>query len=120
MNVHMNSRNAPKLRSCNSSWRLFSSSDPGMKEEKPRVFFSSAIAHEVRNPLTNINLAIDMLTSTFLGTDQKIYVDIIKQASIRINGLVTELLTSGEPDEVRKYYTTGSVEQKQGSQRHRV
>jgi signal transduction histidine kinase len=100
MNAHMNSRNAPKLRFCNPSGHLFSSLTPVMKEEKPRVYFSSALAHEVRNPLTNINLAIDMLTSAFLGADQKIYVDIIKRASFRINGLVTELLTSSEPGEI--------------------
>ena len=103
MNAHMNSRNTPKLRSCYTSWRLIGSLTPVMKEEKPRVYHTSTLAQEVRNPLTNINLAIDMLTSTFLGTDQKIYVDIIKQASIRINGLIAELLTSGEPGEVRKY-----------------
>src|ERR1700691_2973892 len=97
MNAHMNNRNAPKLRSCDLSWHLFSSLTPVMKEEKTQVYFPSELAHEVRNPLTNINLAIDMLTSTFLGADQKIYVDIIKRASFRINGLVTELLTSVEP-----------------------
>jgi signal transduction histidine kinase len=80
MNAHTFTRNAPKLRNFNP--------------------FASALAHEVRNPLTNINLAIDMLTSTALDNDQKIYVDIIKRASFRINGLVTELLVSGEPGEI--------------------
>jgi signal transduction histidine kinase len=59
MNAHMNSRNAPKLRSCNPSWHLFSSLTPVTKEEKPRAYFTSALAHEVRNPLTNINLPLE-------------------------------------------------------------
>jgi signal transduction histidine kinase len=71
-----------------------------MKEENPSGFFTSALAHEVRNPLSNINLACEMLTSTLLDNDQKIYVDIIKRASSRINRLVTELLTSGAQDEL--------------------
>jgi signal transduction histidine kinase len=100
MNAHTATRNAPKLRNFNPSRHLFSALIRGMKQESPRIFFSSALAHEVRNPLTNINLAIDLLTSTALDNDQKIYVDIIKRASFRINGLVTELLVSGEPGEM--------------------
>jgi signal transduction histidine kinase len=96
----MDSRNAPKLASCYPSWHLIRSLTLVMKEEKSRVYLPSALAEEVRNPLTSINLAIDMLTSTSLGTDQKMYIDIIKRASIRINGLVTELIASGEPGEI--------------------
>jgi signal transduction histidine kinase len=84
LNARMNSQNASNPSRCIS----------------PRVSFTSALAHEVRNPLTIVNLAIDMLTSTLLDADQKIYVDIIKGASFRINGLLTELLISGEPGEI--------------------
>jgi signal transduction histidine kinase len=67
-----------------------------MKQEKPRAFSTSALVHEVRNPLTSIDLAVDMLLSTFLDSDQKIYVDIIKRASFRVNGLVTEIHKANE------------------------
>jgi signal transduction histidine kinase len=54
--------------------------------------FASALAHEVRNPLTNINLSIDMLNSAITDKELKIYVDIITRSSKRINHLINELL----------------------------
>jgi signal transduction histidine kinase len=54
--------------------------------------FASALAHEVRNPLTNINLSIDMLRSAITDNELKIYVDIIMRSSMRINHLINELL----------------------------
>jgi signal transduction histidine kinase len=57
-----------------------------------QVQFASALVHEVRNPLTNINLAIEMLESAIEGNDLKIYVDIIRRSSSRINGLICDLL----------------------------
>jgi signal transduction histidine kinase len=97
MKAHILSRNAPKLRILNSARLLFSALTNGLKKGSPKRFFSSALAHEVRNPLTNINLAIDMLAFTSLDNDQRLYIDIIKRASFRINGLITELLAASEP-----------------------
>jgi signal transduction histidine kinase len=54
--------------------------------------FASALAHEVRNPLTNINLSIDMLNSAITNSELKIYLDIILRSSMRINHLINELL----------------------------
>jgi len=54
--------------------------------------FASALAREVRNPLTSINLSIDMLRSSIMDSELKIYVDIIGRSSMRINHLVDELL----------------------------
>ncbi len=54
--------------------------------------FASALAHEVRNPLTNINLSIDMLNSAIMDDELKIYIDIIIRSSKRINHLINELL----------------------------
>lgn len=54
--------------------------------------FASALAHEVRNPLTTINLAVDLLQSGIKDVEMKIYLDIIMRSSERINNLVTELL----------------------------
>jgi signal transduction histidine kinase len=51
-----------------------------------------ALAHEVRNPLTNINLAVDMLVSEMKDDNLKMYLDIINRSSIRINDVLTHLL----------------------------
>ena len=61
--------------------------------------FPSALAHEIRNPLSNINLAADMLKSTLITDDQKKYLDIVRRGSVRINDLVTDLLLYFQPGE---------------------
>lgn len=59
------------------------------------------LAHEVRNPLNNINLSVDQL-QTELEEDgtKKIYVDIIQRNSKRIGAIITELLDSSRPSEM--------------------
>jgi signal transduction histidine kinase len=57
------------------------------------------VAHEVRNPLTNINLSIDYLKGD-LQPEDTVYLDIIKRNSERINQLITELLNSSKPAEL--------------------
>ncbi|MBN9384435.1 MAG: CHASE3 domain-containing protein [Chitinophagaceae bacterium] len=55
------------------------------------------IAHEVRNPLTNINLAVDQLKSDFNGNLPESYnmmLEMIGRNSVRINQLITDLLNS--------------------------
>ncbi len=68
------------------------------------------IAHEVRNPLTNINLALEHLKSEFKVEDESfdLYVDIISRNSHRINQLITELLVSSKPSELNS--STSSIE----------
>ncbi len=59
------------------------------------------IAHEVRNPLTNIQLSLHQLSSELNGSeDAKTYVDIIQRNSERINLLINELLRSSKPAEL--------------------
>lgn len=65
-----------------------------MNQGKLRIHIPAALAHEMRNPLTNINLAVDILSESIRDDDQQVLVDIIKRASIRINGLIAELHTS--------------------------
>jgi PAS domain S-box-containing protein len=57
------------------------------------------LAHEVRNPLSNIHMSLEQLT-TSTGPDDKIYLDIIERNGKRINDLITELLTSSRPTEI--------------------
>jgi len=55
------------------------------------------IAHEVRNPLTNINLAVDQLKAEFNGQLPESYgimLEMISRNSVRINQLITDLLNS--------------------------
>lgn len=61
--------------------------------------YISAVAHEARNPLTNINLAVEMLKEMPGNQEQKTYLDIIIRASGRISNLVTDLLNSYKADD---------------------
>jgi signal transduction histidine kinase len=61
--------------------------------------FVTALAHEVRNPLTNINLAVDMLAYAIKDDEPKLYLDIIRRSSVRINQLICDLLKYQEPDQ---------------------
>jgi signal transduction histidine kinase len=60
------------------------------------------IAHEVRNPLTSLNLALDQLRDEISGQNKtaRIYCDIIKRSAHRIELLVNEMLTSSGPSEL--------------------
>ena len=64
--------------------------------QKQRFPFASVLAHEVRNPLSTINLAVEMLRSATSDADRKLYMDIIIRGSSRINDLVIDLLLSLE------------------------
>jgi len=55
--------------------------------------FDSALVREIRNPLSNINLSIDMLKSIGKDEDAGIYLDIIMRSSLRITSLINELLS---------------------------
>jgi signal transduction histidine kinase len=53
------------------------------------------IAHEIRNPLTNIDLSASHLENDRLGgEDKKTFLDIIARNSRRINELINELLSA--------------------------
>jgi len=60
------------------------------------------IAHEVRNPLTNLNLALDQLRSEFSPDHEsaKLYGDIIQRNANRIEQLVGEMLNSSRPKDL--------------------
>ena len=58
------------------------------------------LAHEVRNPLTNINLSVEQLKPEIPGEDAAIYLDIIARNCGRIDGLISELLDLSRPVEI--------------------
>jgi PAS domain S-box-containing protein len=59
------------------------------------------LAHEVRNPLSNIQMSAEQLEASGIATDDKVYLEIIQRNSKRINDLITELLDSSRPTEMR-------------------
>lgn len=60
------------------------------------------LAHEVRNPLNNINLSVEHLRDE-IGPDDNgsTYLEIIQRNSNRIGALITELLNSSRPAEMK-------------------
>jgi signal transduction histidine kinase len=55
--------------------------------------FVSALAHEIRNPLGNINLALELLDTIGLDEEQRQYLGVIERGAGRIKDLVSRLLT---------------------------
>lgn len=55
------------------------------------------LAHEVRNPLNNINLSIEQLIQQANDDDSKLYLEIVRRNGKRIGDLITELLNSSRP-----------------------
>jgi PAS domain S-box-containing protein len=58
------------------------------------------LAHEVRNPLNNINMSVEQLTSESVSDDSVLYLDIIQRNSKRIGDLITELLDTSRPTDL--------------------
>jgi signal transduction histidine kinase len=83
--------------SANMLWSLTPSK---IAQEQPGQF-ASALAHEIRDPLSTIKLAGEMLRSRICNDDQKVFLDIILRGSGRINEILTDLLTSFQAEEMR-------------------
>lgn len=58
------------------------------------------LAHEVRNPLNNINLSTEQILADTKDPDQTLYLGIIQRNSNRIAALITELLNSFRPTDL--------------------
>jgi signal transduction histidine kinase len=67
--------------------------------KKKSGVFATSLIHEVRNPLTNINLAADILSIDNLNEEQEKFVDIIKRGAERINQILTSFLSAHNDDE---------------------
>jgi len=60
------------------------------------------IGHEIRNPLTNINLSLEQIESEIKNHEGiDVLLDIIRRNSDRINSLITELLNSSKPAQLQ-------------------
>jgi signal transduction histidine kinase len=68
-------------------------------QEKPDQFAS--LAHEIRNPLSTINLAAEMLKSVMTDNDQKTFLDIILRGSMRINDILTDIHSVFQAKEIQ-------------------
>ena len=58
------------------------------------------LAHEVRNPLTSINLSVEQLEEELDVKNNSPFIEIIKRNSKRINDLVSELIENSKPTEL--------------------
>ena len=59
---------------------------------------AASIAHEIRNPLTNVAMSVQQLKKVVKTEDPKAkHIEIIKRNSERINYLITELLNCARP-----------------------
>ena len=62
---------------------------------------ASGIAHEIRNPSTNVSLALEQLCEAFEPHDKQMkYVEIMERNLMRINYLISELLNCARPPEM--------------------
>ncbi|HYF68041.1 MAG TPA: ATP-binding protein [Ohtaekwangia sp.] len=57
------------------------------------------LAHEVRNPLNNVQMAVEQLNTATLSEDDRIFIEIIQRNGKRIDNLIAELLDSYRPTE---------------------
>lgn len=58
------------------------------------------LAHEVRNPLNNINMSVEQLVGESQNEDSALFLDIIQRNSKRIGDLITELLDTSRPTDL--------------------
>ncbi len=80
---------------------------PGSGQEKSVLLeslpgkFVSALAHEVRNPLANINLSVEVLKSATKDKESNVYLEIIQRNSTRVSNLINALLKYHQVCEVK-------------------
>jgi PAS domain S-box-containing protein len=58
------------------------------------------LAHEVRNPLNNINMSVEQLVDSGSPEEAPVFLDIIQRNSKRIGDIITELLDSSRPTDL--------------------
>ena len=68
---------------------------------EPSIPLVSVLAHELRSPLTNIMLTVHLFESKILDDNDRMYMDIIKRSSAKINDLINDLLKGQRKDEIQ-------------------
>jgi signal transduction histidine kinase len=68
----------------------------------PVTLDPSVFVHEIRNPLTNIKLAVFMLKAQIRAENIEKYVDIINRNSVRINEIVNDFLQSTRKEPAKR------------------
>ncbi|MEO7923074.1 MAG: ATP-binding protein [Chitinophagaceae bacterium] len=63
--------------------------------------FVATFAHEIRNPLTNIKLSVEVLEQALKNDELKIYLAIIMRSSVRIHEIINEVLKYQGVNEVK-------------------
>lgn len=58
------------------------------------------LAHEIRNPLSNITLSTEQLEQNGKTAESQMYIDIIHRSTKRIDGIISELLNSSRAGEM--------------------
>ncbi|HEY5772003.1 MAG TPA: ATP-binding protein [Chitinophagaceae bacterium] len=67
----------------------------------PPIPLVSVLVHELRNPLNNILLTVHLLESKILDDNDRLYMDIIKRSSAKINDLINDLLKGQKKEEIQ-------------------
>src|SRR6187431_2374683 len=80
---------SPRKKTTQSAWN------------DPDIPVVSVLVHELRNPLTNIMLTVHLLESKILDDNDRMYLDIIKRSSAKINDLVNDLLKGQHEEEIQ-------------------
>ncbi len=68
--------------------------------QKQSGAYDSLLAHEGRNPLTNIGLALEFLLKGVKDEEHKTYLEIIMRSSMRIDELMSELIKCQQQEKV--------------------
>ena len=121
MAAHLYALNFKSLRNFPSGNRFKFSGSDATTQKKPDPLVC-ALAHEIRNPLATINLAVDLLKCPAKVHNDKLYLDIILTASRQIDALITDLLTSGKPGEIQseKYFVHELLDEALATMQNRI
>jgi signal transduction histidine kinase len=101
MNPSGQNGDGTRMLNIESAESHFNNTIAAISKRTESVEFTYTLAHEIRNPLSTINLAVDMLKLTSDEDEKKTCLDIISRNSLRINNLLTDLLTSYQLDELK-------------------
>lgn len=76
-----------------------------LKRQVPDQFILSLV-HEIRNPLTNIVLSVELLGDLLKGSDSKKFLEIISRNTERINNLIVDFLSYSQATDMQpgSYY----------------